>query len=492
MNWIHNAHLGEVATLPSFVAPFSLYILTQSGGCPWDSNPKRFPVRLGTKKEIGERFGASRSTLHRHWKTVERLFEEVSPGRFLPRVEKWQNPSNFQTKEGKPVYSRISPVAVENLCEIFRKEKAKTALSAFRLACSLLPRLRAAQSAGRSFVVWTSEQVEESLKMGRRTISAAWNMLARFGLITRIQWRYRKISTCSGLLSIIPSTEIKAKRQTCQIETTNVSDRNTHSFGMINEFKNASSRVREDGACLDKPRITISKRFQDIEFADGSKIFPDLNEKGSLELAGFCSHVDDVETWVRSEILSLTDGEILNRSGLLLHLAKDQNSRPGLPSTWEKQRRRKMTRGIEIIDGTQSPWDRRSETMLTGKLEVVETKQKKLSRKEIETMQEKEAQAAYDEAWDLAETAETLKQWKTVEKSSMWSMNMCGAWGFADLESKSFQLAMKAKEAIVEIKDQEESNKIGLNLGKENWIHEDNSKNRMENLLASLTKSLGE
>jgi hypothetical protein len=264
----------------------------------------------------------------------------------------------------------------------------------------------------------------------------------------------------------------------------------------------ADASRRGDCLDLDNLRIKISRTFQAAKWESEEPIFPNLSDRGALELAGFCDTPEDVDRWVRSEALGLSGSDTENPAGLLLYLAENQGSRPGDPSAWEQSRRRKIKGGHRFDPYTPAPWERirpagtspekeppKSPKLTTGEvLGIVGAKT--TTKRENDKMNEAESQGAYDEARDLAETAETAREWEAVKRAAAYSMTMAAGHGFADIESKSFQLRMRAANAQ---EGARECERVAAQAPPaSSWIPENDQSNKakMRRLHSRLSKSL--
>ena len=512
MFWVYSTHLQEIANFPGALGPLSLYVWARSGGCPWDETPTRHPVTLGTRAEIARRLGLSRSTVRRLWPAFSERFEEIDPGRYLPRPEAWKDPRDKCTREGSPVYVRIHPKALAALLDLFQKNPTKAAASAFRVACRLLPVLRAY---GAALAPFPTSRVSQSLGMSKAATLAGRRLLVASGLAAFDISRGFVCAQPLGLLHLIPVADSRKAPRGSNVNGWGFKSAPPSIYiedkGEIKAAPRARARraaAPRRGACLDKKRISISKRLQAVKWSDDRPIFPGLSDRGALELAGYCEGPDDVDRWIRSEVLTLSDPATVNPSGLLLRLAQDQGSRPGVPSQWEAQKRRKM-KGAHLCDPcTPPPWHRITHKAQDGAKDAPQKAPPQppqahrgrdigealgahtTTRREQDKMNQDEAQAAYNEARDMAEDAHRARDWEGVKRAALYAMNMAGAWGFADIESLAFQLRVKAgkayEKARVREKEEQDAEK-GIP-----WIPDNDpeNKNKMHKLHARLTRSI--
>jgi hypothetical protein len=96
----------------------------------------------------------------------------------------------------------------------------------------------------------------------------------------------------------------------------------------------------------------IAQELQAATWADGSPVLPALGSRGAAVLAQHCESSSDVEAWIESEIMNLSDPETANPAGLLVYLAREQGSRPGTSSSSERARRAKAEKNNRLrMDG---------------------------------------------------------------------------------------------------------------------------------------------
>ena len=450
MHWIYSTHLKEVASFPGVLGAISLDVWVRSGGCPWDKEPKRYPVRLGNRSEIAARFGVSKSTIKRHWPAFLERFEECDPGRYLPKLEAWPEPLKDQTKSGAPVYVRIHPSALRSLLGLFHKEAAKRAAGAFRIACRLLPVLRSPGSSA----AFASSQVSSALGMSKTAFLAARRVLVDHGLAAFDCSRGYVCALPVGLLSEIPHHDSRRGVGSNMDRVGSNMDPSyiDRSKGNIKAKHRAPAR---DGACLDldKDRIEISRAFQAATWPDSSEVFPDLSTRGALKMAGYCESLEDVGRWLEMEKPALRRATTKNPAGLLLHLAATEGSRPPTKEALEKRR------GEDRKSATK-PWNRHMKD---------EQPKKMRSQEEMIAMEHKEAKEMFERAEALAKHAETCDEWGEVKTSAAWVMSTAGAWKFTDLEEKAFALRMRAEEEYEEARRQRRADEAGLNMLASNW-----------------------
>jgi hypothetical protein len=316
-----------------------LLVWTQSGGAPYTPEAPRFPVTVGTCSDAARYLGISTPTVRRHWAGFRRAFVELDGGRYTPALSTWRDPSSGPVdSKGRPLYVKITPKAVKALTTLGHCAPAKLAWSAFKIAIGLLPRIRAAQYHGRRFVVWTNDQIAAALNMGRTAITRALRLLEARGVVVTVGGRYRKISTGAGLLAGIPKPGEREDR----IYPHPV-DNPVDNFGRSDQ--NGTARVIKTGPILKDEQDPNSehtpREARGVECPDQQiwgvfgRRFPGMQRKAIAFLASLCDSPKSAEEWIADEGPALESAD--NPPGLMLYLAKSNQSRPGRLSNWSRK-----------------------------------------------------------------------------------------------------------------------------------------------------------
>jgi hypothetical protein len=316
-----------------------LLVWTQSGGAPYTPEAPRFPVTVGTPADAARYLGFSAPTVRRHWQSFESAFAALDGGRYTPALSTWRDPSSGPVDaKGRPLYVKITPKAVRALTTLGRCAPAKLAWSAFKIAIAILPRLRAAQHQGRRFIVWTNDQIAASLQMGRTAITRAWRLLETRGVVATVGGRYRKISTANGLLAGIPKPGDRARLGFPQpvddvVENFGRSDQN----GTARTIKTGPIlKDKQDPNSEHTPREARGVECPDRQiWAIFGQRFPGMQRKAIAYLASFCDSPESAADWIAAEGPALEEAD--NPPGLMLYLARSNQSRPGRLSNWSRK-----------------------------------------------------------------------------------------------------------------------------------------------------------
>ena len=353
MDWIHSTTLADCARIPANAGPLALYIWTQSGGAPYDPEAPRWPVYLGTAAEVGKLLGVSTPTARRALSELRAWCHELRPGQWTPRLGVWTDLDAGHTdQQGRPLYVRIDRRAVLRLVGLSRGAHPQRARKAFQLAAMALPRLRSAAHAGRRSISLTNGQITQEIATSRSTIAPAVELLEAAELVAQVGRGHRRLSALSGLLCEIP----KVRRGGDQSSTGGVI-RSVPPILREQDHTNAPHHrapAREDeGGGGSLTSISVIEKLKTATWADGSPVLPGLGDRGARLLASHCKRPEDVEAWIESEVMNLSDPSTANPSGLLVYLSKEEGSRPGTSSTSEQARRAKAAKADR--SGWQEP-----------------------------------------------------------------------------------------------------------------------------------------
>jgi hypothetical protein len=358
MDWIHSTTLEDCARIPANAGPLALYVWTQSGGAPYDPQAPRWPVRLGRARDVAELLGVSVPTARRALSELRHWCHELRPGQWTPRMGVWTPLEDGPTDRiGRPLYVRIDRRAVVRLVGLARGADPRRARKAFQIAALALPRMRSAAHAGRRSIALTNDHIVDRISTSRSTIAPAVSLLENAELVVALRGRHRRLSTGAGLLSEIPKVRRTPQRSPQVVENFDQRGDQTSTAGVITTVPpllgeqdrlyapHHRARAREGSASGGgKHSQRVVKELKRATWADGSPVFPALGDRGAKVLAQHCHQAEDVEAWIASEVMNLSDSATANPAGLLVYLAREEGSRPGAPSTSELARRSKAAK----------------------------------------------------------------------------------------------------------------------------------------------------
>lgn len=340
MNWIYNTTLAELASFPAPVGMASLLVWTQSGGSPYADEPIRYPVKLGTYRDIALKLGITTRTLRRYRSELEHVLTQARRGWFEP-TDAW---SNAWTVDGpkddrwRPLYTKISTSAVELLVTLGHHAPAQTAGAAFRLACALLPELRLRQARGKSYATahngrrygsryWSPVDLVDFTD---KTISKAFDLLVKRGLIVLDRsGKGRRILTDLGALAEIPAVDnVGITRSKVGHVSESKPDKlpTPSPYGPRKLEKQKPSRMRARG---DNGSI----QYQ-IGLALVSAL-PGLQLSGALSIAHMCDSPTEAIEWVKAEWSHLIHRD--NPAGTFIQMARKGLTHPSRPSGFGKR-----------------------------------------------------------------------------------------------------------------------------------------------------------